>query len=124
MQGYHGTIFAYGQTGSGKTYTMEGNQRQTGITQRSVHELFARISEMKQQEPQRHYSVFVSYLQIYNEKVYDLLNPNSVQPHKKGGDHAGLRIRWTKKDQFVVENLYVFETETYTEVLDLFKYGA
>ena len=37
---------------------------------------------------------------------------------------AGLRIRWTKKDQFVVENLYVFETANDKEVLDLFRYGA
>jgi hypothetical protein len=80
---------------------------------------------MKERDTKRHYSVFVSFLQIYNEKVYDLLNPSTVQPNKRGAPmDAGLRIRWTKKDQFVVENLYVFETATYTEVLDLFRYGA
>ena len=91
-----------------------------GITQRAVHELFTRIDEMKQQDQHRHYSVFVSFLQIYNERVFDLLNTATVQPNKRGSPDAGLRIRWTKKDQFVVENLYVFETATAIEVLDLF----
>ena len=46
-----------------------------GITQRGIHQMFERIEEMKAQEPTRHFSVFVSFLQIYNEKVFDLLNP-------------------------------------------------
>ena len=83
---------------------------------------------MKATDSNRHFSVFVSFLQIYNEKVFDLLNPQIVQGvGKRGGSiegQAGLRIRWTKKDQFVVENLYVFETATPQEVLDLYKYGA
>ena len=103
-----------------------------GITQRGIHQMFQRIEEMKAQEPTRHFSVFVSFLQIYNEKVFDLLNPQIVQgPNKRGAGgsssldgQVGLRIRWTKKDQFVVENLYVFETATSREVLDLYKYGA
>ena len=118
IQGYHGTIFAYGQTGSGKTYTMEGrdarlggvssprdgavNDEDIGITQRGIQHLFARIAQMKAHEPNRHYSVFVSFLQIYNEKVFDLLNPQIVQGVGKRTNsiegQAGLRIRWTKKD--------------------------
>ena len=91
--------------------------------------MFKRIEDIKASESTRHYSVFVSFLQIYNEKVFDLLNPQIVAgPNKKGGSsldgQAGLRIRWTKKDQFVVENLYVFETANAREVLDLYKYGA
>lgn len=74
-----------------------------GITQRGIMQLFARIEEMKQAEPTRHYNVFVSFLQIYNEKVFDLLNPQMVQGvgGKRGNSiegQAGLRIRWTKKD--------------------------
>jgi len=73
---------------------------------------------MKESEKTKHISVFCSYLQIYNEKVFDLLNPASVsgltalrrtQTNQFEKDQQGLRIRWTKKDQFVVENLYVFE---------------
>ena len=90
VEGYHATIFAYGQTGSGKTFTMEGNDREyddahktndsnsVGITQRGVMELFEQIDEMKAQDKTKHYSVFASFLQIYNEKVFDLLNPASV----------------------------------------------
>ena len=73
-----------------------------GITQRGIKQLFSRIEEMKQAEPTRHYNVFVSFLQIYNEKVFDLLNPQIVQGVGKRGNslegQAGLRIRWTKKD--------------------------
>lgn len=71
--------------------------------------------------------MFVSFLQIYNEKVFDLLNASSIQPNKRGAPldaNTGLRIRWTKKEQFVVENLYVYETDTPKEVLDLFRYGS
>lgn len=68
-----------------------------GITQRAVQELFGRIDEMKSMDPHRHYSVFVSFLQIYNEKVFDLLNASTGQP-KRGSPDTGLRIRWTKKD--------------------------
>ena len=103
-----------------------------GITQRGVMELFEQIQQSRENEKTKHISVFCSFLQIYNEKVFDLLNPSSV-----GGltalrktqttfdkDQQGLRIRWTKKDQFVVENLYVFECQTAEEALKLFKFGS
>ena len=51
---------------------------QDGLTQRGVKQLFERIEQMKVNEPTRHYSVFVSFLQIYNEKVFDLLNSNAI----------------------------------------------
>jgi len=81
----------------------------------------------------RHYSVFCSFLQIYNEKVFDLLNSNSINTltsKKVAGSEStkqmagGLRIRWSKKDQFVVENLYVFECSTPAEALELFRLGS
>mmetsp|Transcript_15877 Transcript_15877/g.24443 ORF Transcript_15877/g.24443 Transcript_15877/m.24443 type:complete len:188 (+) Transcript_15877:256-819(+) len=145
VEGYHATIFAYGQTGSGKTFTMEGNElnrnertppsteNSRGITQKSVMELFEQIESIREQEKTKHVSVFCSFLQIYNEKVFDLLNPASVsgltalrrtQTNQFEKDQSGLRIRWTKKDQFVVENLYVFECQTYEEALKLFKFGS
>jgi hypothetical protein len=104
-----------------------------GITQRCVYELFAKIAAAKD-DNEKHFSVQVSFLQIYNEKVYDLLNPSTagnMDPSKRGtrGDkidkmNDGLRIRWTKKEQFVVENLYICEVNSAKEVLDLFKYGS
>lgn len=86
---------------------MEGSESkqgmEVGITQTAVNELFTRVREAKQLEPTRHFSILVSFLQIYNEKVFDLLNPTSSPIAKRGGasatgDQAGLRIRWTKKD--------------------------
>jgi hypothetical protein len=64
--------------------------------------------------------------------VFDLLNPSSVGGltalrKPSGGfdkEMGGLRIRWTKKDQFVVENLYVFECQTREEAIKLFKFGS
>jgi hypothetical protein len=65
-----------------------------GITQRSIKELFEQIKNAKENEG-KHISVFCSFLQIYNEKVYDLLNLNTLNPKK---NTQGLRIRWNKKD--------------------------
>lgn len=89
MDGFHATIFAYGQTGSGKTYTMEGykyeeakmNERagkaviqegmENGITLRAIREVFKQASDLKKE---KHVTISCSFLQIYNEKVFDLLN--------------------------------------------------
>jgi Kinesin motor domain len=73
-------------------------------------------------------NIFCSFLQIYNERVFDLLNPDSTPDALRGdnqtdsdtGPSAGLRIRWTKKEQFVVENLFVFECQTPDDALELF----
>lgn len=92
-----------------------------------MQELFSNIESARQNDTTRHYSVFVSFLQIYNEKVFDLLNPNSggtTQKRQPLSQQEGLRIRWTKKDQFVVENLYIFEAANTDEVLDLYRFGV
>lgn len=88
IDGFHSTIFAYGQTGSGKTYTMEGykyvpNEKgillprigeeadNMGLVQRCTRLL---MQEVQQARTQRKITVNVSFMQIYNEKIYDLLN--------------------------------------------------
>ena len=74
MDGYNRTIFAYGQTGSGKTFTMSGNgpsYDQRGIIPRVFKQLFRGI---KQRKDLVQYVVSASYLEIYNECGYDLLN--------------------------------------------------
>ncbi|XWS56167.1 hypothetical protein CRYUN_Cryun09bG0063000 [Craigia yunnanensis] len=71
MEGINGTIFAYGVTSSGKTHTMHGDQRSPGIIPLSVKDAFSIIQET----PNREYLLRVSYLEIYNEVVNDLLNP-------------------------------------------------
>ncbi|RZC83244.1 hypothetical protein C5167_046033 [Papaver somniferum] len=71
MDGVNGTIFAYGVTSSGKTHTMHGDQRSPGIIPLAVKDAFSIIQET----PTREFLLRVSYLEIYNEVVNDLLNP-------------------------------------------------
>ncbi|XP_047333647.1 kinesin-like protein KIN-7K, chloroplastic [Impatiens glandulifera] len=71
MEGINGTIFAYGVTSSGKTHTMHGDQRSPGIIPLAVKDTFSIIQET----PNREFLLRVSYLEIYNEVINDLLNP-------------------------------------------------
>ncbi|XP_057450431.1 kinesin-like protein KIN-7K, chloroplastic isoform X2 [Lotus japonicus] len=71
MEGINGTVFAYGVTSSGKTHTMHGDQRSPGIIPLAVKDAFSIIQET----PNREFLLQVSYLEIYNEVVNDLLNP-------------------------------------------------
>ncbi|XP_039297338.1 centromere-associated protein E [Nilaparvata lugens] len=70
MQGFNGTVFAYGQTSSGKTYTMSGDQKCLGIIQMAINYIFYSIENT----PRREFLLRVSYMEIYNEKVNDLLD--------------------------------------------------
>ncbi len=74
LDGYNGTIFAYGQTGSGKTYTMSGGGslwEERGIIPRTFTQIFDVILKRKNLVQ---YKLYVSYLEIYNECGYDLLD--------------------------------------------------
>jgi len=81
LEGYNCTVFAYGQTGAGKTYTMEGrhedsgnytweNDPTAGIIPRALHHIFTKLEN----ESSEDYSVKASYVELYNEQVYDLLS--------------------------------------------------
>ncbi|KAF8946849.1 hypothetical protein BGZ47_011167 [Haplosporangium gracile] len=72
MEGYNGTVFAYGQTSSGKTYS--GTENQPGITPRAVEDVFKYIRENSDRE----FLLRVSYLEIYNESIRDLLSPEAI----------------------------------------------
>lgn len=74
MEGYNGTIFAYGQTGTGKTHTMEGTGTDYGIMKRTFSKIFELI---KLKSKNVNYLIRASYLEIYNEKIRDLLNPKN-----------------------------------------------
>ncbi|TKY61496.1 Kinesin protein KIFC3 [Spatholobus suberectus] len=80
LDGYNVCIFAYGQTGTGKTFTMEGTPEHRGVNYRTLEELF-RISEERQGTIK--YELLVSILEVYNEKIRDLLVENLVEPTKK-----------------------------------------
>ncbi|XP_063079873.1 kinesin-like protein KIF13B [Engraulis encrasicolus] len=83
FQGYNACIFAYGQTGSGKSYTMMGSVDRPGLIPRLCSSLFERSA--KEQREGESFTVEVSYMEIYNEKVRDLLDPK--------GSRAALRVR-------------------------------
>ncbi|EDV22383.1 uncharacterized protein TRIADDRAFT_3836, partial [Trichoplax adhaerens] len=74
MEGFNGTIFAYGQTSSGKTHTMMGNHNDPGVIPLAVNEIFRYIN----QKPNREFLLRVSYMEIYNEVITDLLNPSNT----------------------------------------------
>ena len=79
LEGINGTIFAYGQTASGKTFTMHGDQENHGVIPYTVHEMF-RIMDSR---PDHEYLMSVSYLEIYNENMIDLLS--SSEGGRQGG---------------------------------------
>nr|XP_034177665.1 kinesin-related protein 8-like isoform X1 [Osmia lignaria] len=83
FSGYNSCLVAYGQSASGKTYTMMGTKDDPGLTPRLCKGLFARMEEEAKNE--KNYCVSVSYLEIYNERVRDLLKPSSST--------TGLRVR-------------------------------
>ncbi|XP_034755782.1 centromere-associated protein E [Etheostoma cragini] len=73
VEGYNGTIFAYGQTSSGKTFTMMGSSRSPGVIPLAVEEVFQSIKKF----PNKEFLLRVSYMEIYNETVSDLLVDSS-----------------------------------------------
>ena len=107
-EGYHCCLFAYGQTGSGKSYSMVGYGANKGIVPISCEEIFKRIGENK--DPQIHYEVEVSMLEIYNEKVQDLLVPINKRPP------TGLKIRESKALGVFVADLTKYPVSSYEEI--------
>jgi centromeric protein E len=74
MEGYHGTVFAYGQTGTGKTFSMQGTASSPGVIPLAITDIFSYIRET----PSREFLLRVSYLEIYNERIHDLLSMASA----------------------------------------------
>lgn len=73
MEGYHGTVFAYGMTGTGKTFSMQGTASSPGVIPLAITDIFSFIRET----PHREFLLRVSYLEIYNEKIHDLLSASA-----------------------------------------------
>merc|ERR550534_2107086 len=109
LNGYNATVFAYGATGSGKTYSMVGTLKEPGVMVRSVNEIFKRIHRRKHIK----YSLSISYLEIYNEEIRDLL------AKKKTGK---LALRQTKRG-VIVANLSSRTPRLASEVLQWLEEG-
>ncbi|XP_058980929.1 kinesin-like protein unc-104 isoform X3 [Musca domestica] len=114
FDGYNVCIFAYGQTGAGKSYTMMGKQEehQEGIIPMICKDLFRRIAATESDDLK--YSVEVSYMEIYCERVRDLLNPKN-----KGN----LRVREHPLLGPYVEDLSKLAVTSYQDIHDLIDEG-
>ncbi|XP_045078111.1 kinesin-like protein KIF16B isoform X9 [Coregonus clupeaformis] len=115
FQGYNACIFAYGQTGSGKSYTMMGNPGDVGLIPRICEGLFSRIAGMTRWD-EASFRTEVSYLEIYNERVRDLLRRKSTQTYN-------LRVREHPKDGPYVEDLSKHLVQNYHDVEELMEAG-
>lgn len=102
LSGYNGTIMAYGQTGAGKTFTMSGGKQKfedRGICARSISCIFQRI----QRDAEHSYVVRVSYVEVYNENLYDLLDFNE-HTVTSGSTHHPMSNNNAKEDLVIQEN--------------------
>ena len=106
IEGFNATVFAYGATGSGKTYTMLGNnQNERGIMPRSVSDLFKLLQKQKNKE----FRIQVSYVEIYNEEIRDLLgNREELKLHED--PVKGVLLQGVKE-------LYVENTDNFFDIL-------
>ena len=113
--GYNACIFAYGQTGSGKSYTMMGSSHEEGIIPRLCNALFLRIAQ-ERSNPANQAKVEVSYMEIYNEKVHDLLDPMT-------SGKQGLRVREHTLLGPYVDGLSQLAVTSFLEINDLMVEG-
>jgi hypothetical protein len=93
----------------------------TGLTIRAIQEVFEQAAARKDKTVQ----ISISFLQIYNEKVFDLLNSQTLKG-KPGNklQKTGLKIRWSKTEQFVVENLFQFRCNDAEHAISLYNKGV
>lgn len=115
MDGYNGTVFAYGQTGSGKTFTMMGadidSEELKGIVPRITQQIFSSIVES---DPRLEYLVKVSYMEIYLERIRDLLAPQN----------DNLQIHEEKNKGVYVKNLSDYYVGSTKEVYEIMRQGS
>eukprot|EP01080_Neovahlkampfia_damariscottae_P009365 gene9365-1576_t len=124
MSGYNGTIFCYGQTGSGKTYTMIGpdpnsnkkfDESEKGLIPQMFESLFS-YAEKQNEKTNVECECTCSFLEIYNEKITDLLDFSKIKPDS-------LSLREGNREGVYVENLVLQKVSTANEAYTLLKKG-
>ncbi|XP_076183889.1 kinesin-like protein KIF12 isoform X2 [Ptiloglossa arizonensis] len=122
VEGFNCTAFCYGQTGSGKTHTLTGppemfeEMKHYSENNGLVFRSFVYLFKLLQERQQCNFVLKASFLEIYNEKVIDLLNP--------GTSRKPLMVRWSKKTRgFFVENLFTVECEELDDLLAVLEEG-
>ncbi|KFW68585.1 Kinesin-like KIF14, partial [Pygoscelis adeliae] len=117
FEGYNTCLFAYGQTGSGKSYTMMGFDEDRGIIPRLCEDLFTRIAQMDKQ--QILYHLEMSFFEVYNEKIHDLL----VFKAESGQKKQPLRVREHPVLGPYVEGLTVNVVSSYSDIQSWLELG-
>lgn len=93
MEGYHGTVFAYGMTGTGKTFSMQGTASSPGVIPLAITDIFSYIRET----PSREFLLRVSYLEIYNERIHDLLSMPTANAAGSSAAQEEIKLREDSK---------------------------
>ncbi|KAK5122947.1 hypothetical protein LTR85_003512 [Meristemomyces frigidus] len=109
LDGYNATVFAYGATGCGKTHTITGTAQQPGIIFLTMQELFEKVDEL---QTDKEVEVTLSYLEIYNETIRDLLNSGA-------GGKQGLMLREDANQAVSVAGLSSHKPQNVQEVMDM-----
>jgi kinesin family protein 18/19 len=106
VRGLNATIFAYGATGSGKTHTMAGTIEDPGLMVLSLQAIFALITK---QESEYEFEVTASYLEVYNEVIYDLLESSSGHLELREDPDQGITVAGLKRIQvnFIICALFL-----------------
>eukprot|EP00899_Mesostigma_viride_P002293 jgi/Mesvir1/12064/Mv00350-RA.1 len=112
VQGLNATVFAYGATGSGKTHTMVGTREDPGLMLLALEDIFGHISRLASHLTHS-YQVFCSYLEVYNEIIFDLLVPNS----------SPLELREAPGHGVTVAGITQFEVKSTESILELLAAG-
>ncbi|KAM0975983.1 hypothetical protein EV1_018718 [Malus domestica] len=110
VHGLNATVFAYGSTGSGKTYTMVGTQDDPGLMVLSLHTIFDLIRKDKSSDE---FEVTCSYLEVYNEVIYDLLEKSS----------SYLELREDPEQGVIVAGLRCIKVQSADKILELLNLG-
>lgn len=112
--GFNCSIFAYGQTGAGKSYSMLGYGADKGLIPRVCEAMYGRIDKIS--GPDCQVNVEVSFFEIYNENVFDLLNPT--------GNKSGLKVRNHPTTGPYVEDLSRLAVQSYDQIDQLMEEGS
>ena len=107
LDGYNSSVFAYGATGAGKTHTMLGSLDQPGVMVNTLHDLFGRMADPAFEQAK--FKVTLSYMEIYNELIKDLLQPLSVD----------LKLNEDPVRGMVVQGITEYGADSADEILEL-----
>ena len=132
LEGYNSTLFCYGQTGSGKTYTMCGKNNSNinskdyincdkGIIPRLILSFFNKIKEKKNTNLTKSYSIYISYIEIYNENAYDLFDKSHYNTPLE--NWKKIKVYEDNYGNLIMKNMSMIKVENENQALDLLETG-